>query len=150
MFDDVVALASGNTDSRTANARISATHKRDAWEHSFMLGGLYVRSEGDTTARRWEAGTQSRFEFHQRNFWYGAWRYEEDRFSGFDWQGVVAAGYGRRLLETDTMTWDAEAGPGYRVSRIADADITYVGDGVLADKQKQGLVSRVLSWLGLL
>jgi flagellar L-ring protein precursor FlgH len=35
-------------------------------------------------------------------------------------------------------------------SRIADAEITYVGDGVLAEKQKQGLVSRVLSWLGLL
>ena len=51
-----------------------------------------------------------------------------------------------RLLEGDTNFTAALPG----ASRIADADITYVGDGVLADKQKQGLVSRVLSWLGLL
>jgi flagellar L-ring protein FlgH len=35
-------------------------------------------------------------------------------------------------------------------SRIADAQITYVGDGILAEKQKQGILSRVLSWMGLL
>ena len=34
-------------------------------------------------------------------------------------------------------------------SRIADAKIHYVGDGVLADGQKIGIVSRVLMWLGL-
>jgi flagellar L-ring protein precursor FlgH len=35
-------------------------------------------------------------------------------------------------------------------SRIAEARITYVGDGLLGEKQKPGLISRVLSWLGLL
>jgi flagellar L-ring protein precursor FlgH len=34
-------------------------------------------------------------------------------------------------------------------TRIADAEITYVGDGVLAEKQRQGLVSRFFAWLGL-
>lgn len=35
-------------------------------------------------------------------------------------------------------------------TRIADANITYVGDGILAERQKQGIVSHILSWLGLL
>lgn len=35
-------------------------------------------------------------------------------------------------------------------SRIADANITYVGDGILAEKQKQGILSHILGWLGLL
>jgi len=35
-------------------------------------------------------------------------------------------------------------------SRIADAQITYVGDGILAEKQKQGILTRILDWLGLL
>ena len=35
-------------------------------------------------------------------------------------------------------------------SRIADAKITYVGDGVLAEKQRPGILTRILSWLGLL
>lgn len=35
-------------------------------------------------------------------------------------------------------------------SRIADAKITYVGDGILGEKQHEGLVGRILSWLGIL
>jgi len=35
-------------------------------------------------------------------------------------------------------------------SRIADAHITYVGDGILAEKQKQGILTHILGWLGLL
>lgn len=35
-------------------------------------------------------------------------------------------------------------------SRLADAQISYVGDGALSEKQTPGLISRVLSWLGLL
>jgi flagellar L-ring protein FlgH len=35
-------------------------------------------------------------------------------------------------------------------SRIADAKISYVGDGVLGEKQKPGVLTRFLSWLGIL
>ena len=35
-------------------------------------------------------------------------------------------------------------------TRIADARISYIGDGILGDRQRQGLISRVLTWLGLL
>jgi flagellar L-ring protein FlgH len=34
-------------------------------------------------------------------------------------------------------------------NRIADAKIHYVGDGVLADGQRPGWITRVLTWLGL-
>ena len=34
-------------------------------------------------------------------------------------------------------------------TRLADANITYVGDGILAEKQRQGILTRFLSWLGL-
>jgi putative salt-induced outer membrane protein len=109
-----VALASGNSDSRTANARVSAAYKRDAWEHTFGLGGLYVRSEGATTARRWEAGAQTRFEFSASNFWYGGARYEEDRFSGFDHQGLVTTGVGRRFIDNDNTKLLGQVGAGYK------------------------------------
>lgn len=35
-------------------------------------------------------------------------------------------------------------------SRIADARIRYVGEGILAEQQKPGLIPRFLSWLGLI
>lgn len=35
-------------------------------------------------------------------------------------------------------------------SRLADAKISYIGDGVLANGQHPGFLTRILSWLGLL
>jgi putative salt-induced outer membrane protein len=111
-----VALASGNSSSRTANARVSAAYTRDDWENSFGLGGLYVRSEGDTTARRWDASAQTRFDFFENNFWYGGVRYERDRFSGFDHQGLVNTGVGRRFVENDTTKLIGQVGAGFKFS----------------------------------
>jgi flagellar L-ring protein FlgH len=35
-------------------------------------------------------------------------------------------------------------------SRLADAKISYVGDGILGEKQRPGILTRILSWLGIL
>lgn len=35
-------------------------------------------------------------------------------------------------------------------SRLANASISYLGEGLLAEKQKPGIITRLLSWLGLL
>jgi flagellar L-ring protein precursor FlgH len=35
-------------------------------------------------------------------------------------------------------------------NRLADAHISYVGDGVLSEKQHPGVLTRLLSWLGIL
>ena len=35
-------------------------------------------------------------------------------------------------------------------TRLADAQITFVGDGILAERQRPGIISRFLSWLGVL
>ena len=49
--------------------------------------------------------------------------YEDDRFSGFDNQITLAAGYGRRLInDENTQTLDVEVGPGYRISKLEDGD----------------------------
>jgi flagellar L-ring protein precursor FlgH len=35
-------------------------------------------------------------------------------------------------------------------TRIADPKISYMGDGVLGEKQKPGILTRILTWLGIL
>jgi putative salt-induced outer membrane protein len=109
-----LAVASGNADTRTANAKLGLARKVDAWEHSLSLGALYVRNDGDTTARRWEAGAQTRYDFLPNTFWYGGVRYEKDRFSGFDHQGLVTTGVGRRFIDNDTTKLLGQAGVGYK------------------------------------
>lgn len=45
---------------------------------------------------------------------------------------------------------DVSGGNAVLSSRIADAKITYLGDGILGEKQRPGILSRILSWLRLL
>lgn len=115
-----VALASGNTDTQTANAKIAAGYKDEAWEHSGTFAMLYVRNEGETTGRRWEATAQSRYNFSEDGFWFGALRYEEDRFSGFDHQGVINTGLGRKFIASERTKLSAQVGIGYKLIEPLD------------------------------
>jgi len=111
-----VAIASGNTDSKSANARVSVAKKVDAWENSASLAGVYLRSGGDTTAKRWDLGLQTRYSFSGDTYWFGGLRYEEDKFSGFDHQGVISTGVGRKFIDNDTTSLAAQVGVGYKFS----------------------------------
>ena len=35
-------------------------------------------------------------------------------------------------------------------SRLSDAKISYIGEGILGDRQRPGLITRILNWLGLI
>lgn len=113
-----LAIASGNTETRTANAKVAVARKADAWENSATLAGLYVRNDGDTTAKRWELGAQTRYSYSEHMYWYGGARYEEDRFSGFDHQGVLSTGVGRKFIDNDTTKLAGQVGVGYKFFEI--------------------------------
>ncbi len=129
-----IAVASGNTDTKSANAKIAVANKQDQWENLASLAGNYVRTDGDTTARRWELGLQTRYTFSPKTFWYGGLRYEEDKFSGFDHQGVVSTGLGRKFIDNDTTHFSGQVGAGYKFFKTiatplvpADKDSQIVG-----------------------
>jgi len=109
-----IAVASGNTDTKSANAKLSLGNKHGQWEELATLAGNYVRTSGVTTARRWELGLQERYTFSAHTFWYGGLRYEEDKFSGFDHQGVVSTGLGRKFIDNDTTHLSGQVGVGYK------------------------------------
>lgn len=116
-----LAIASGNSDSRTANAKISVGRKVGNWENTLGLAGLYVRNNGDTTARRWEATGQTHYNFSgDGTFWFGGVRYEEDHFSGFDHQGVIDTGVGHKFIDSDTTKLSGQLGVGYKFSQAFD------------------------------
>jgi putative salt-induced outer membrane protein len=113
------AVTSGNSDTRTANAKIAVSRKVDAWEHTGRLAGLYVRNDGQTSARRWEAGEQTHYGFGSgRTFWFGGGRYEKDRFSGFAYQGILNTGIGHKFTDTETTKFSVLIGAGYKFVEI--------------------------------
>jgi putative salt-induced outer membrane protein len=127
-----IAIANGNSDTKTANAKIGIGKKVDAWEHLAGIGTLYIKSNSVTTAKRWELNGQTRYSFSGNTYWYGGGRYEQDKFSGFDHQGIVSSGLGRRFIDNDTTKFSGQVGLGYKFSEtvfgIKDSSVAGVGN----------------------
>jgi putative salt-induced outer membrane protein len=75
---------------------------------------LFGRSAGVTSAERWDARLQSDYTINTRLFSFGALSYQDDRFSGFQYQASATAGIGYKFFDSDTTRLAAQIGVGYR------------------------------------
>jgi len=116
-----LVISSGNTETETANVKFDMAHEAEKWKHAFGLSGLYASDEEGTTAQRWEAHAQSDYNFSPKTFWFGAGRYEDDRFSGFEYQATISTGLGRKFIDNDRTKFVGTAGVGYKVFETRDA-----------------------------
>ncbi len=63
-------------------------------------------------------------------------------------QNIVVNGDKQKLIvEGRVRQQDVAADNTVLSSRLSEANIRYTGDGVLSEKQRQGLLTRILSWL---
>jgi len=116
-----LAIADGNANTKTANARVTIGRKVEAWEHGLGLAWLYVRNDGITSAKRWESFAKTQYNFGGgRTFWFGGLRYEQDRFSGFDHQGVVDSGLGHKFVDSEATKLSGRLGVGYKFWETLD------------------------------
>ncbi len=123
------SMATGNSDNQSANGALEVTHKADKWENVLGFMGNYGSDGNTTTAQRWEVRGQTNYSLTERAYWFGAGRYDDDRFSAFDYQASFATGLGYRLFDTDETRLWVQGGPGYRVSKERDTGDTI--DGVI-------------------
>lgn len=121
-----LVISSGNTETETANAKLSMAHEAGNWKNAFGLAGLYASDDVGTTAQRWEVLGQSDYSFSPRNFWFGAARYEKDEFSGFEYQAILSSGLGHKFIDTERTKFIGAAGVGYKFFETRDAfdDVT--------------------------
>lgn len=115
-----VVLSNGNTNTKNANAKLELATTVESWKHSFGLTGVYAQSDELTTGQRWEAYEQSDYNFSPRAFWFGAARYEDDRFSGFEYQATLSTGLGRHFIDNDRTKLTGTAGVGYKLFETRD------------------------------
>jgi putative salt-induced outer membrane protein len=116
-----LVLSSGNTETETANAKVNLAREAGNWKNGFGLAGLYASDDEGATAQRWEALTQSDYNFSPKTFWFGAARYEQDEFSGFEYQAILSSGLGRKFIDTDHTKFVGTAGAGYKFLETRDA-----------------------------
>jgi len=109
----------GNTSAETGNAKIQVIREVKRWKYTLETSGLYGKSQGVATAQHFDGRLQvdKAFGGDERWFWFGSGRYEDDRFSGFDYQSTVTTGLGRKFIDTDSTKLSVQVGGGYRALR---------------------------------
>lgn len=112
-----LVAASGNTDSKTVSAKLGATDTYDAWKHQFDLAVLRASTSGVKSAERYTAGEQSNYKLDEHSFVFGAFDYQNDKFSGFLYQSDVTGGYGYQFYDTKKIKLSTQVGVGYRKSK---------------------------------
>jgi putative salt-induced outer membrane protein len=125
-----IVFATGNSRTETANVKLDLARELDRWKHGFGIAVLRASNNNVTNAERYGAVWQSNFKINDRSFWFGNLGYEQDEFSGFDYQASGTTGYGRKFIDTDTTKLTGQLGAGYRRLQNALTEATS-GDPVL-------------------
>ncbi|WP_017444561.1 DUF481 domain-containing protein [Gayadomonas joobiniege] len=126
-----IIATSGNTETTSIKGKVSITHDMENWRNQYQLDALYKKDEiqteingqtvdqEQTTAQRVFASAQGDYKLnteHSALFIYGS--YEDDRFSGYNYQSTIAAGYSDQLFENDASFLKYSVGPGYTFNEL--------------------------------
>lgn len=117
-----LAITSGNSETETLNGSIKLINQQDLWRHTIDASALTVSDEDSTTAERYTFGYKASRKINESDYLFSAFRYDDDRFSGFDFQSSLTAGYGRRVFERRRSSLDIEAGLGYKFSETVEGE----------------------------
>ncbi|MCU0757708.1 MAG: DUF481 domain-containing protein [Steroidobacteraceae bacterium] len=124
-----IVFARGNADTDTANVKLDTSREVDRWKHAFGVAALRATNAGVKTAERYGAAWQSDYKLTERSFWFGGLRYEQDEFSGFDYQASASTGYGYKFVDTERTKFSGQAGVGYRRLKLTPTGETQ-GDAI--------------------
>ncbi len=105
---------SGNTDTSSLNVKLSLSKEQASWHHSGQLSAITAATSSQTTAENYTLKARSNYDLGSKRYVFGSLRYENDRFSGYDYQSSLVAGVGSRLIENQGQTLDADIGLGLR------------------------------------
>ncbi len=109
-----IVFARGNSDTDTVNVKLDMATEVAQWKHGWGIAALRAANDGTKNAERYEGRWQSDYKLSDRDYWFGGLRYEDDRFSGFDYQATATTGYGRKFIDTERTKFNGEIGAGYR------------------------------------
>lgn len=115
----------GNTETQTLSGKADVVYEVEKWRHSGHVEGYGTESEDGTgtaivSAERYELSGKSDYKFTELDYIYGVIKLQKDRFSGFEYEHIVSAGYGRKAIKQENMELDLEIGPGQRFFKVDD------------------------------
>lgn len=111
-------LTTGNTDQQNLKFRLGGEMDGDVIKHSGQLDGLRSSENSVVTAQKYYLFYQADYKLEGDHSLFGRASYEDDRFSGFDYQMDLTIGYSRLLMDRADMSLRGDIGLGSRRSEL--------------------------------
>ena len=108
----------GNSNETSLLAKGTASRQHGLWTNVVKANAQNSEVEGVRSEEQYFFSDRLSYDISDFNYSFGYVSADKDRFSGYVYQATIAAGYGRRLLKNDSVVWDAEIGPGFRISEF--------------------------------
>ncbi len=112
--------STGSSNKETIKGLLDMQYKAGSWTHQFHAEGIN-EADNDTdqhTTERYLVFEKSSWNFTERDYLFVKPQWEKDLQSAFDYQAFLAAGYGRKVIKTDTMLLNTDFGVGVRRSKL--------------------------------
>lgn len=111
--------SSGNTNRTISNLQININKEKDV--NTYLLKGKvsYSQTEGSMDSQKWDILGRFSFNFGTENKWFNFYQVsaDHDYFADIDYRITPTIGIGYHFIKTETLTWDADMGLGYRMER---------------------------------
>nr|WP_314421939.1 DUF481 domain-containing protein [uncultured Erwinia sp.] len=105
---------SGNTKSSSATANTNMTWYQPSTAYSLWGNASNTSSNDERSSETYQVGGRTRYNMNSADYLFGQASWLSDRFNGYDGRSILAAGYGRQLLNGPVHSLRLEAGPGVR------------------------------------
>jgi putative salt-induced outer membrane protein YdiY len=115
---------SGNTETTTINGAFSASYEVEKWRNTLGVTTIFgsaedaSTSEVETNAERYFIEGKTDYKYSESSYAFVLANYDDDRFSGNDYQVSVSGGRGFVIDTGETSKLDIEIGAGYRETKL--------------------------------
>ncbi len=123
--DLAYSKASGNSSSESLLAKLMIAYTQERWTHTGRIEALNASENDRRSAESYTLRGKTEYDISERYYGFGNGRYQDNRFSGYEYQASLSAGVGAHLIATETTVWDIEGGAGYRRSEEQDTNETF-------------------------
>lgn len=110
----------GNSESEALAVKLLISYVQNDWTHKAELSANTASTDDKTSAETYTFNFNSRYEINEDVYGFGNFRYQDDRFSAFEYQSSLTGGVGYHVVKTEETIFDAEIGAGYRGSERRD------------------------------
>lgn len=117
--------SSGNSKSESLLAKLKLEYNQERWTHSGQIEAINASTDDSRSAEAYTLRAKTEYDVSERAYAFGNGRYEDNRFSGYEYQGSVTTGLGIHIIDTEITTFDIEGGAGYRRSEEQGSNETF-------------------------